>query len=74
MGEVDLVIIVVFKRFVKGVIIDVGEKGVKGVVIIIVGFGEIGEEGKREEWEFVEIVYKYGMRIIGLNCVGVMNI
>jgi len=37
------------------------------------GFGEMGEEGKREERELVEIAHKYGMRIIGPNCVGVMD-
>ncbi|MEO2152550.1 MAG: CoA-binding protein, partial [Thermococcus sp.] len=71
--EVDLAIIVVPKRFVKQSIIDCGEKGVKGAVIITAGFGETGEEGKKEEKELVEIAHKYGMRLIGPNCVGVMN-
>jgi acetyl-CoA synthetase (ADP-forming) len=72
-GDVDLAIIVVPKRFVKQAIIDSGEKGVKGAVIITAGFGETGEEGKREERELVEIAHKYGLRLIGPNCVGVMN-
>ncbi|ASJ01292.1 acetate--CoA ligase family protein [Thermococcus gorgonarius] len=71
--EVDLAIIVVPKRFVKQTLIDCGEKGVKGAVIITAGFGEIGEEGKKEERELVEIAHRYGMRLIGPNCVGVMN-
>ncbi|WP_457753284.1 acetate--CoA ligase alpha subunit [Thermococcus sp.] len=71
--EVDLAIIVVPKRFVKQTVIDCGEKGVKGIVLITAGFGETGEEGKREERELVEIAHKYGMRIIGPNCVGIMN-
>lgn len=71
--EVDLAIIVVPKRFVKQAIIDCGEKGVKGAVIITAGFGETGEEGKKEERELVEIAHSYGMRLIGPNCVGVMN-
>jgi len=71
--DVDLTIIVVPKRFVKQSLIDCGEKGVKGVIIITAGFGEMGEEGKKEEKELVEIAHKYGMRIIGPNCVGVMN-
>jgi len=71
--EIDLAIIVVPKRFVKDTLIQCGEKGVKGVVIITAGFGETGEEGKREEKELVEIAHKYGMRIIGPNCVGIMN-
>ena len=72
-GEVDLAIIVVPKRFVKQTLIDCGEKGVKGAVIITAGFGETGEEGKKEERELVEIAHRYGMRLIGPNCVGVMN-
>ena len=71
--EVDLAVIVVPKRFVKQTVIDCGEKGVKGIVLITAGFGETGEEGKREERELVEIAHKYGIRIIGPNCVGIMN-
>ncbi|AIF69463.1 acetyl-CoA synthetase [Palaeococcus pacificus DY20341] len=71
--EVDMAVIVVPKRFVKQAVIDCGEKGVKGIVLITAGFGEMGEEGKREERELVEIAHKYGMRIIGPNCVGIMN-
>ncbi len=71
--KVDLAIIVVPKKFVKQTLIDCGEKGVKGAVIITAGFGETGEEGKKEERELVEIAHKYGMRLIGPNCVGVMN-
>ncbi|MCD6524651.1 MAG: CoA-binding protein [Thermococcus sp.] len=71
--EVDLAVIVVPKRFVKQAITDCGEKGVKGAVIITAGFGETGEKGKKEERELVEIAHSYGMRLIGPNCVGVMN-
>ena len=71
--EVDLAVIVVPKRFVKGTIEDCGEKGVRGIVLITAGFGETGEEGKREERELVEIAHGYGMRLIGPNCVGIMN-
>ncbi len=71
--EVDLAVIVVPKRFVRQTVIDCGEKGVKGIILITAGFGEVGPEGKREERELVEIAKKYGMRIIGPNCVGIMN-
>ena len=71
--DVDLAVIVVPRRFVKQALIDCGEKGVKGVIIITAGFGEVSEEGKREERELVEIAHKYGMRIIGPNCVGVID-
>lgn len=71
--EVDLAVIIVPKRFVRQSVIDCGEKGVKGIIVITAGFGEMGEDGKREEKELVEIAHKYGMRIIGPNCVGIMN-
>ena len=71
--EVDLAVVVIPKKFVKRAVIDCGEKGVKGIVLITAGFGETGEEGKREERELVEIAHRYGMRIIGPNCVGIMN-
>ena len=71
--EVDLAVVVVPKRFVRQTIIDCGEKGVKGIILITAGFGEVGPEGKREEHELVEIAREYGMRIVGPNCVGIMN-
>ena len=71
--EVDLAVVVVPKRFVRQTIIDCGKKGVKGIILITAGFGEVGEEGKREERELVEIAREYSMRIVGPNCVGIMN-
>ncbi|WP_461864671.1 acetate--CoA ligase family protein [Thermococcus sp.] len=71
--EVELAVIVVPKRFVKQTVIDCGEKGVKGIILITAGFGEVGEEGKKEERGLVEIAHNYGMRIVGPNCVGIMN-
>ncbi len=71
--DVDLAIVIIPKRFVKQAIVDCGEKGVKGVVLITAGFGEVDEKGKKEERELVEIAHRYGMRIIGPNCVGIMN-
>ncbi len=71
--EVDLAVIVVPKKFVKPALTECGEKGVKAVVIITAGFSETGPEGAKEEAELVEVARKYGMRLIGPNCVGVMN-
>ncbi len=71
--EVDLAVIVVPKRFVRQTVIDCGEKGVKGIILITAGFGEVGPEGKKEERQLVEIARKYGMRLVGPNCVGIMN-
>jgi len=70
---VDLAIIVVPKHAVKDVLIDCGKKGVKGVVIITAGFREVGDKGFQMEKEILEIIRKYNMRMIGPNCMGIIN-
>jgi len=71
--EVDLAVIVVPREYVAGVMRECGEKGVKAAVIITAGFSEVGEEGARLEREVISIARKYGIRVIGPNCVGIMN-
>ncbi len=71
--QVDLAIIVVPRAEVMTVIDNCGTKGVKGLVVITAGFSETGEEGKRFEIELGERVRRYGMRMIGPNCMGIIN-
>jgi hypothetical protein len=70
---VDLAIIVVPREEVLGVVDDCGKKGVKGLVVITAGYSETGEKGRRFEAELGERVRRYGMRMIGPNCMGVIN-
>jgi acetyltransferase len=70
---VDLAIIVTPRDHVKSILEQCGEKGVKGVVTITAGFKETGEEGAEKELELVEVIKKYGMRMVGPNCFGVLN-
>jgi acetyltransferase len=70
---VDLAIIAVPKEAVPNTVRQCGEKGVKGLVVISAGFKEIGGKGIELERELVEIVKKYGMRMVGPNCFGVVN-
>ncbi len=70
---VDLAIIVVARDEVLGVVDDCGRKGVMGLVVITAGFSENGDEGKRLEARLAERVGHYGMRMIGPNCMGVIN-
>jgi len=72
-GDVDMAVVVVPKQFVAGVLEECGRKGVKGAVIISAGFKETGGEGVQMEQEVVAIGKKYGMRIVGPNCMGVLN-
>ncbi|NND02740.1 MAG: GNAT family N-acetyltransferase [Acidimicrobiia bacterium] len=70
---VDLAFIVVPARFVASVLEQCGEKGVRGVVVISAGFGETGEDGEQVERQLRAIARKNGMRLVGPNCMGVLN-
>jgi acyl-CoA synthetase (NDP forming) len=72
--EVDLAVVAVPAKFVPGVIEQCGQKGVKTTIIISAGFGETGDEGKRVEAEIVATARKYGMRILGPNCLGIYSL
>ena len=72
--RVDLAILVVPARHVLRSVRECAAHGVKGIVVITSGFKEVGtEEGKRLEREIVGIVREHGMRMIGPNCMGVIN-
>jgi acetyl coenzyme A synthetase (ADP forming)-like protein len=71
--EVDLAVIVVPREHVLDVVEDCGKKGVKGVVVISAGFREVGDAGRERERKLVEIVRRHGMRMIGPNCMGIVN-
>lgn len=70
---VDLAIIVVPKEFVLTVVDDCAARGVKAVVVISAGFAETNEEGKILQAKLVEKVRGHGMRMVGPNCLGVIN-
>jgi acetyltransferase len=70
---VDLAVISVPKELVAGVAEDCGRAGVRGLVVITAGFREVGGEGVERERALVEIVNRYGMRMVGPNCMGVLN-
>lgn len=71
--EVDLAVIVVPKQHVCPAAEACGRKGVKGLVVISAGFAEVGGSGVERQKELVEIVRRYGMRLVGPNCMGVLN-
>lgn len=71
--NVDLAIIVVSRDLVKQSLEECGQKGIKGIVTITAGFKEIGGEGIAKEAELMEIVKRYGMRMVGPNCYGQLN-
>lgn len=71
--EIDLAIIVIPYPLVPDVLRTCGQKGIPGVIIISAGFREAGMEGLQREQELLEIAKEYGIRIVGPNCLGVID-
>lgn len=72
-GTVDLAVIIAPSQVVPGFLKQCGEKGIRHVVIESSGFSEGGEQGKALQREIDETRKAYGMRILGPNCLGVLN-
>ncbi|HEY7507737.1 MAG TPA: acetate--CoA ligase family protein, partial [Nitrososphaera sp.] len=71
---VDLAVVAAPSRFTPAVMEEVGKKGIKGAIIVSAGFKEVDEEGAKLEREVGEISKKYGIRVIGPNCLGIMSL
>lgn len=72
-GSVDMAVVVVPAPVVPEVLAECGEKGVKGAVVITAGFREIGGEGMAAERNLAEIARRHGMRMVGPNCLGIID-
>jgi acetyl coenzyme A synthetase (ADP forming)-like protein len=72
-GKVDLAFIVVPARFVLQAVRDCATKGVPAIVVIASGFAEVGGNGHELQEELVQICRESGIRIIGPNCMGIVN-
>ena len=70
---IDVVHMVIPAKFVPQAMEDCGKKGVKNVIINSGGFSEIGPEGEALEKAFLVTAKKYGIRVMGPNCQGVIN-
>ena len=71
--KVDLAVIVTPAKTVPDLIEQCVKADVKAAIIISAGFKELGEPGLKLEQEILEKAKKGNMRIIGPNCLGVMN-
>jgi acetyl coenzyme A synthetase (ADP forming)-like protein len=72
-GPVDLAVVVVPAKHVAGVVDDCLAKGVKALVVISAGFAETGPAGAELEAVLVEKVRAAGVRLVGPNCMGLIN-
>src|ERR687891_1473232 len=72
--DIDLAIVATPNRTVPSVMEEVGKKKIKGAIIVSAGFKEVDEQGRRLEEEVGTVGRKYGTRIIGPNCLGIMSL
>lgn len=70
---VDVAVVVVPKEIVLDAAEQCGAAGVRNLVVISAGFREVGADGAEREQRLSEIVRRYGMRLVGPNCMGIIN-
>ena len=72
-GPVDLAVLAVPAEEVVGVARECAAKGVAALVVLSAGFAECGPQGAERQQELLEVCRQAGMRLIGPNCLGVIN-
>lgn len=70
---IDLAVIVIPYMQVPEALRECGEKGIPAAVVISAGFREAGREGLEREQELIAISRQFGIRLIGPNCLGVID-
>jgi len=71
--SIDLAVVAAPSKFTPSVMEEVGKKGIKGAIIVSAGFKEVDEAGAKLEREVGETAKKYGIKVIGPNCLGIMS-
>ncbi|HEX9089835.1 MAG TPA: acetate--CoA ligase family protein [Anaerolineales bacterium] len=72
-GPIDLAVIVIPYPHVPDALRLCGKKGIPSAIVISAGFREAGKEGLERELELIQICHEYNLRLIGPNCLGVID-
>ncbi|HFQ92422.1 MAG TPA: CoA-binding protein, partial [Anaerolineae bacterium] len=70
---VDLAVLLIPAPLVPGALVECGERGIRAVIIASGGFREVGADGAALEDECLRIARDYGMRLLGPNCIGLLD-
>jgi acetate---CoA ligase (ADP-forming) len=70
---IELAVLVIPYPHVPDALRTCGKKGIPSAIVISAGFREAGQEGLERELELVQICHEYGLRLIGPNCLGVID-
>ena len=72
--DIDLAVVATPSKIVPTVMEEIGKKKIRASIIVSAGFKEVDESGAKLERMVEEIGKKYGIRIIGPNCLGIMSL
>lgn len=70
----DVALVALSAPHVQGVIEQCGKAGIPYALVLSAGFSEVGGEGKSLQAELVATARKWGVRLVGPNCLGIMNL
>lgn len=70
---VDLAVVAAPSDAVLGIVDDCAARGIRALLVISAGFAEVGPAGKQLQQQLVDKVRGHGMRLIGPNCLGLLN-
>jgi acetyltransferase len=69
----DLIVVTTPAETVAKILADAGEKGILYAIVLSAGFGETGETGRARAATLEAVLKRYGIRLLGPNCIGVMR-
>jgi acetate---CoA ligase (ADP-forming) len=72
--QVGLAVILTPAKTIPGILEECGQKGIRYAVVESAGFSEFGPEGKATEQEVLRVAQKWGIRFVGPNGIGIMNL
>lgn len=72
-GSVELAVLAVPAAAAAAVAAECGQAGIKAIIVIAAGFQEVGAVGAAREAKLKQVTKRYGMRLLGPNCLGVID-
>lgn len=72
--SVDLAVLLIPQRVINDVLTQCAAKGVSLAVVVTAGYGEAGPSGRAAQDELVRHARTLGIRLIGPNCLGFLNV
>ncbi len=72
-NPVDLAAVLIPAPFIADALRQCGQRGIQAAIIGSGGFREVGAEGVKLEEEILEVAHQYRIRLIGPNCIGLLD-